>query len=79
MPDPNLLDLKKLRDVEPWRIHLAEWIESPRIQNFIIGVILFNALVLGLETDRALMARHGPMLHVFDKLCPSSSSPPSPS
>jgi voltage-gated sodium channel len=69
MPDPNLLELKKRQDVEPWRVYLAEWIESPRIQNFIIGVILFNALVLGLETDRALMARHGPMLHVLDKLC----------
>lgn len=42
---------------------------NPRIQNFIIGIILFNALVLGLETDRALMARHGLMLHVLDKLC----------
>ena len=69
MPDPNFLDLKKRRDVEPWRIRLAEWIESPRIQHFIVGVILFNALILGLETDRGLMARHGSTLLFLDKLC----------
>lgn len=69
MSEQNLIDLKKHRDVEPWRIRLAEWIESPRIQNFIIGVILFNAVILGLETDRALMARHGSTLLFLDKLC----------
>ena len=59
MSEQNLIDLKKRRGVEPWRIHLAEWIESPRIQHFIVAVILFNAVILGLETDRGLMARHG--------------------
>ena len=69
MSEQNLLDLKKSRGIEPWRIHLAEWIESPRIQHFIIGVILFNAVILGLETDRGLMARHGSTLLFLDKLC----------
>ena len=52
MSEQNLLDLKKRRGVEPWRIRLAEWIESPRLQHFIVGVILINALILGLETDQ---------------------------
>ena len=69
MSEQNLLDLKKRRDVEPWRIRLAEWIESPRIQHFIVGVILFNAVILGLETDRGLMARQGSTLLLLDKLC----------
>ena len=69
MSNQDLLDLKKRRGIEPWRIRLAEWIESSRIQNFIIGVILFNAVILGLETDRTLMARHGTTLLFLDKLC----------
>lgn len=52
-----------------WRIRLARWIESPRVVGFIIGVILINAVVLGLETDKDLMARFGTLLFVLDKAC----------
>ena len=69
MSNQDVMDLKKRRGIEPWRIRLAEWIESSHIQNFIIGVILFNAVILGLETDRTLMARHGTTLLFLDKLC----------
>jgi len=41
-----------------WRIALARWIESPRISNAVIGVILLNALVLGAE---ATPWGHGPV------------------
>jgi voltage-gated sodium channel len=69
MSEQSLLDLKKCRGIEPWRLRLAEWIESRRIQHFIVGVILINALILGLETDHGLMARHGHTLLFLDKLC----------
>ena len=69
MGEPNLLELRQRAGIAPWRLRLAEWVEAPRIQHFIVGVILFNAIVLGLETDRNLMALHGKTLLFLDKLC----------
>lgn len=53
----------------PWRLRLGRWIESPRVSSFIIGVILLNAIILGLETDQNLMARAGTLLVAIDKAC----------
>ncbi|MEE4245012.1 MAG: ion transporter [Kangiellaceae bacterium] len=39
-----------------------------RFQNFIIGIIVFNAIVLGLETSPSLMAQHGGIFHQLDVL-----------
>jgi voltage-gated sodium channel len=51
---------------------LAAWlkpiIESPRFQNFIIAVILINAITLGLETSKSAMASFGGLLLTIDKL-----------
>jgi voltage-gated sodium channel len=69
MGEPGLIELRKRTGIAAWRLRLAEWIESRRIQHFIVGVILINALILGLETDRGLMARHGHTLLFLDKLC----------
>jgi voltage-gated sodium channel len=52
-----------------FRARLGEWIESPRTQNFIIGIILLNAVILGLETSGAVMERFGSLIHVLDTLC----------
>ncbi|MDN5568394.1 MAG: ion transporter, partial [Paracoccus sp. (in: a-proteobacteria)] len=38
-------------------------------QGFIMGVILFNAVVLGLETSATVMARMGPLILFLDGLC----------
>lgn len=65
-------DLQKLlerSDVQAWRIKLARWVEQPGVQRWIIAVILFNAVILGLETDAALMQQYGLWLVVLDKLC----------
>ncbi|MCS3903552.1 voltage-gated sodium channel [Methylohalomonas lacus] len=40
------------------RRQVGNWIESQPIQNFIIGVIIFNAITLGLETS-SIVQRHG--------------------
>lgn len=48
---------------------LADWLDQPRIRNFIIGVILFNAVLLGLETSVPVMAAVGPLILALDKLC----------
>lgn len=55
----------------PWysRASVGRWIESARIQNIVIAVIVINAATLGLETSSAVMARHGDLLHAIDHVC----------
>lgn len=48
---------------------LRSFIESSRFTNFIIGVILFNAVILGMETYPAIMAEAGPLLVALDHIC----------
>ncbi len=50
-------------------MNLAIWVESPGIQRVVIAVIVFNAIILGLETSAAAMARWGGLLIALDKLC----------
>lgn len=52
-----------------FRERLATWLETARVRNFIIAVILFNAVILGLETVPAVMADYGPLLLLLDRIC----------
>lgn len=52
--------------VLPMRAQIGEWIESPRVQQAIILLIVVNAVTLGLETSAAVMSRIGPLLIVLD-------------
>lgn len=52
-----------------WRKRLGAWIESRPVQHAIVAVILVNAVILGLETDRGLMQEWGLWLKVADKIC----------
>lgn len=45
---------------------MGEWIESPRVQQAIILLIVVNAVTLGLETSAAIMSRVGPGLIALD-------------
>lgn len=47
------------------RVHA--WIEHPRVQNFIIVLILLNAALLGLETSAGAMAAAGGMIVGLDR------------
>jgi len=51
------------------RHRLADWLETPLIRNTILGVILFNAALLGLETSQSLMDRYGGILIALDRAC----------
>ena len=51
------------------RESLADWIERPAVQRMIIGVIVFNAILLGLETSEAIMTRAGPLVTLLDRIC----------
>lgn len=43
-------------------------VNSSRFQNFITSVILFAALLVGVETDPGLVAQFGTVLHILDKV-----------
>ena len=40
--------------------------ESKRFQDFILGVIVFTAVLMGLETSAPLQASYGPLLHALN-------------
>ena len=45
---------------------LTAFIESPGFRRFIIGVIIFNAAILGLETSKTIMARAGGVIYLLE-------------
>ena len=51
------------------RHKIAELIERPSFTRFIALVIVFNAIILGLETDAQMRAEHGLLLMALDKGC----------
>lgn len=51
----------------PWRQRAGAWLESATVQRSLIGLILVNAAVLGLETSPQLMAEWGAWLHAADR------------
>ncbi len=51
------------------RARLAIWLESMPVRKFIIGVILINAVLLGMETSKSLTDQIGGLLYALDRLC----------
>jgi voltage-gated sodium channel len=51
------------------RNKVATFLEQAWVTNFIIGVILFNAVLLGMETSEPFMNRFGPLILFLDSLC----------
>lgn len=43
-------------------------VDASLFQNVITGVILLNAVTLGLETSAGMVAEHGPLLHAVDRV-----------
>ncbi|MDO5624876.1 MAG: ion transporter [Pseudomonadota bacterium] len=48
------------------RQRVAAWVESPRVQQGLIAVIVLNAIVLGLYTSPAMRADYGSLLNALD-------------
>lgn len=69
MSEQDLNRILTDRQVADWRLRWARWVEAPRQQIFIIAVIALNALILGLETNPAMMASWGTLLRSLDKIC----------
>ncbi|KJZ21274.1 ion transporter [Loktanella sp. S4079] len=52
-----------------YRETLAHYLSLQFTRNFIIGVILFNAVILGLETSETVMAKAGWLIETLDAIC----------
>lgn len=52
-----------------FRARLGDWLDQKSVQYVIIGVIVLNAIVLGLETSDSLMDRWGGAIILIDKAC----------
>ncbi|MGV6888918.1 ion transporter [Rhodophyticola sp. SM2404] len=52
-----------------FRAKLADWLETAKVRFTIIGVIIFNAIILGLETSPTIMAVAGPLITALDWAC----------
>ncbi|MEO1705446.1 MAG: ion transporter, partial [Pseudomonadota bacterium] len=48
---------------------LQSWLERPLVMNAIMGVIIFNAIILGLETSKPIMEAFGPLILALDRIC----------
>jgi voltage-gated sodium channel len=46
---------------------LARILQDPRTERVVLGLIIFNAITLGLETSPAILAEHGELLHAVDR------------
>ena len=57
------------RDFTTTRQILADWLDRLRIRQFIIGVIIFNAILLGLETSPKVMGTAGTIILTLDWIC----------
>jgi len=51
------------------RATLITWLERPLIRYSILAVIIFNAIILGLETSDQVMASSGGLITMLDTLC----------
>jgi voltage-gated sodium channel len=48
---------------------LKSILDKDLTRNIILGVILFNAVLLGLETSKPIMATFGSIIQILDRLC----------
>lgn len=68
--------LKRIKEItrqakfepEALKERLAGVIGTPRFEWAIIGLIIVNAIILGLETDKGIYATYGPVLEVLDRI-----------
>ena len=51
-----------------WRQRLGDWVESARVKQVITGLIIINAIVLGLETSDSIQARFGTWLALVNQV-----------
>jgi voltage-gated sodium channel len=50
------------------RQSIARLVVTPAWERVIVGIIIANSIILGLETDAGIMAAYGPLLHGLDTI-----------
>jgi voltage-gated sodium channel len=51
------------------RQRTTAFLETDMTRNVIVGVIVFNAIILGMETSQNIMAAAGPLIIALDRIC----------
>jgi voltage-gated sodium channel len=51
------------------REKIDRWLDRPYVINLVMAVIIFNAIILGMETSQHIMAEAGPIVLFLDQLC----------
>lgn len=51
------------------RAQIATILESQKFSNIILGVIMFNAILMGFETSPTIMEKFGWLVHILDTIC----------
>jgi len=51
------------------RDRIARFIDTSAFRNTVLGVILFNAVLLGMETSPAIMSSAGGLIVLLDRIC----------
>ena len=49
------------------RAKMLEIVENPWFERFVMGLIVINAITLGMETSKPIMAQYGSLLGIIDK------------
>jgi voltage-gated sodium channel len=49
------------------REKIGVFVESQKVQNAILGLIIFNAVTLGIETSDSITREYGTILHILDR------------
>lgn len=55
-------------ETRTFRERVGEWVESPPVRNFIVAVIIINAVALGLETSAFMQRNFGGVLVALEAL-----------
>jgi voltage-gated sodium channel len=50
----------------PWRNRILQFVEGPRVEKFIVVLIVLNAITLGLETSPTVMRHAGSLISILD-------------
>ncbi len=62
--------MTQIQDATPTlRNRVLAFVERTAFRNFILAVILFNAVILGLETSDYAMSLAGPLIETLDQIC----------
>ncbi len=54
------------RPTSNWRVRLSVWLAMPAVQHTVLALIVLNAVILGLQTSVAVVARWGSVLQTVD-------------